>query len=86
MRNHLRHWQIPGSFTVLNLMGTMQTLGAVPGAAIGAPNMSAFAPRQWLTRDCLHPSRAAERELATSALAARYFFPDADPRGTRIDR
>lgn len=68
-----------GSWSVVNLQGSFQAAGNVPGAAVGAPNLHAFSPERFFGSregmkhevDCLHPTVPGMRVLA-KALVERY--------------
>ena len=42
-----------GRYTVVDLQGTLQKAGGVPGAAVGRPNNTAFSPSRFMA-DCIH--------------------------------
>ena len=61
-----------GSYTVLDLQGTMQAAGGVPNAAVGKPNLTALTPPQYFQSDCLHPN-ARGMSVLMARLASDYF-------------
>jgi len=42
----------------LNILGTMQAAGGVPGASVGHPNLSRYSPDNLMQTNCIHPNDA----------------------------
>ena len=60
-----------GSYTVLDLQGTLQAEGGMD-ARVGRPDLASFSPSRFYQPDCLHPNQDGFRVLMRR-MADRYF-------------
>ena len=60
-------------YTGLNILGTVQAAGGVPGAATGQPNMSVGSPCE-LMHSCVHPEHGKAGATAIGDAFWRLFF------------
>ena len=60
-------------YTGLNILGTVQAAGGVPGAATGSPNMTVGSPCE-LMHSCVHPEHGKSGATAIGDAFWRLFF------------
>ena len=66
-----------GSYTLLNLQGTLQAAGGVDRAWTGTPRLDAYTPRKFFLGDCMHLSLEGQRAVMRAFVGA-YWRPRVD--------